>query len=85
MPPVMGRLPQLFRRAAPWRMRWQLILTVGLRIAQEGRKRWERLSQREQREVTRIVRKSRGRPSNLSQRERSELRRLVGKAIGLNR
>jgi hypothetical protein len=67
------------------RLPWQLLLTVGLRIAQEGRRRWDRLSQREQREVVRIVRKSRGRPSNLSERERATLRRLVWKAVGPER
>ena len=78
----MPRLPALLRRPDPRRIPWQLIMGVGLRIAQEGRRRWERLSQREQREVVRIVRKSRGRPSNLSERDRAELRRLVWKAVG---
>ncbi len=77
----MPRLPELPRRLDPRRLPWQLILGVALRIAQEGRRRWERLNQREQREVVRIVRKSRGRPSNLTERERVELRRLVAKAI----
>jgi hypothetical protein len=72
MPPAMS----------PRRLPWQLILTVGLRIAQEGRRRWDRLNQREQREVVRMVRKSRGRPSNLTERERVALRRLVWKAVG---
>jgi hypothetical protein len=85
MPPAMPRLPQLPRRPDPRRIQWQLILAVGLRIAQEGRTRWERLNQREQREVVRIVRKSRGRPSKLSERERVELRRLVWKAVGPSR
>jgi hypothetical protein len=66
----------------PRRLPWQLILTVGLRIAQEGRRRWDRLSQRDQREVVRMVRKSRGRRSNLTERERMALRRLVWKAVG---
>ena len=57
-------------------------MTIALRIAQEGRKRWDRLNQREQREVVRIVRKSKGRASNLSPAERATLRRLVWKAAG---
>ena len=79
----MARFPQLPRGgSARGRIPWKLVMTVGLRIAQEGRRRWERLSQREQREVVRIVRKSRGRAGNLTPAERAELRRLVWKAAG---
>ena len=77
----MARLPQL-ARGSPRRISWQVVLGIGLRIVQEGRRRWGRLSQREQRELTRIVRKSRGRAGNLTAGERSELRRLVWKAAG---
>jgi hypothetical protein len=66
------------------RLPWQMILAVALRVAQEGRRRWERLSKREQQELMRIVRKSRGRPSNLSAREREELGRIVRKAVSFD-
>jgi hypothetical protein len=77
-----GRLPSLVARGR--RIPWQMILAVALRVAQEGRKRWERLSSREQQELTRIVRKSRGRPARLSERERQELWRIVRKAASLD-
>lgn len=81
----MARTPALSGRLDPRRVPWQVVLTLGLRIAQEGRTRWNRLTQREQREVVRIVRKSRGRAGNLTARERSELRQLVWKAAGPTR
>ena len=77
-----GRLPSLVARGR--RIPWQMILAVALRVVQEGRKRWERLSTREQQELTRIVRKSRGRPARLSERERQELWRIVRKAASLH-
>jgi hypothetical protein len=75
-----GRVTSLVARGR--RVRWQLVLTVALRVAQEGRRRWERLSQREQQELTRILRKSRGRPTRLTERERQDIWRIVRKAIG---
>jgi hypothetical protein len=66
------------------RIPWQMILAVALRVAQEGRKRWERLSKREQQELTRILRKSKGRPSRLTERERQDLWRIVRKAVSLD-
>ena len=78
----MAHLPQLRGIRSPRGISWQVLITVALRIVQEGRKRWDRLSQREQREVVRIVRKSKGRASNLSSAERATLRRLVWKAAG---
>ncbi len=79
-PPMAGRVTSLVARGR--RVRWQLVLSVALRIAQEGRRRWERLSKREQQELSRILRKSRGRPARLIERERQELWRIVRKAIG---
>ena len=61
-----------------------MILAVALRVAQEGRKRWERLSKREQQELTRILRKSKGRPSQLTERERQEVWRIVRKVASLD-
>jgi hypothetical protein len=81
----MPRLPALARHSDPRRIPWQVVLSVGLRIAREGRRRWDRLTERERREVVRIVRKSRGRASNVTERERGELRRLVWKALGPQR
>jgi hypothetical protein len=72
------RLPSLVARGR--RIPWQMVLALALRVGQEGRRRWERLSKREQQELTRIVRKSRGRPANLTPREREELWRIVRKA-----
>jgi hypothetical protein len=77
-----GRLPSLVARGR--RIPWQMVLAVALRVAQEGRRRWERLSKREQQELTRILRKSRGRPGNLSAGERGELWRIVRKAASLD-
>lgn len=76
----MSRVPRLPARVQ--RVPWQVVLTVGLQIAQEGRRRWGRLSQREQRELTLIVRKSGGRPGSVSAGDRAELRRIVWKALG---
>jgi hypothetical protein len=73
-----GRASQIVARGR--RLPWQAILALALRVAQEGRRRWERLSRREQQELLRIVRKSRGRPANITPGERAELRRLVSKA-----
>jgi hypothetical protein len=67
------------RRPIPWKV----ILAVGLKIAQEGRRRWDTLSKREQQEVVRIVRKSKGRLSNITAHEKAELRRIVTKAARL--
>ena len=73
-----GRTSRIVARGR--RLPWQAILAAALRLAQEGRRRWERLSRREQQELMRIVRKSRGRPGALTDRERAELRRIVVKA-----
>ena len=75
----MSRLPQLSRGASR-RVSWQVVLGLAMRIAQEGRRRWDRLSPREQRELVRILRESRGRVGNVTPGERAELRRLVVKA-----
>jgi DNA-binding CsgD family transcriptional regulator len=61
-----------------------MVLAVALRVVQEGRQRWERLSKREHQELMRIVRKSRGRPANLTPKEREELWRIVRKAASLH-
>ena len=77
MSPVPRRLPR-----RPGQIPWQVVLTVAMQIVQQGKRRWDRLDQREQRELIATVRKSRGRAGNLTPRERSELRRIVWKAAG---
>jgi hypothetical protein len=61
---------------------WQVVLFAARWLAREAPRRWNRLSERERREVTRILRKSRGRRANVTDREFSELRRLIWKALG---
>jgi len=51
----MARPTSLTGRADPRRVPWQVVLSLGLRIAQEGRARWNRLTQREQRDMVRDV------------------------------
>ena len=75
----MARLP-LPRRAR--QVSWRAVLALALQIAQEGRKRWNRLTAREQRTVRDAITRSRGRIDRLNQRERDELRRIVWKAVG---
>jgi hypothetical protein len=74
----MPRLP-LPRRSRD--IPWAAVLTLAMKVAQEGRKRWDRLSAREQRQVTDALRRSKGRIDHLSQRERTQLRELVWKAL----
>jgi hypothetical protein len=75
----MARLPSARRvREIPW----DAVLGVAVQIARQGKRRWNRLSQREQRELTDILRASRGRLQHLSKREREDLRRIVWKALG---
>ena len=74
-----GRTSALIARGR--RVNWKLVLAAGVRIVQEGRRRWENLTERERRELARIVRKSKGRPSNLLAHERQELWRIVRKAL----
>ena len=73
-----GRVPSLVARGR--RVPWRRVLAVGMAVVQEGRRRWSRLSAREQQELTRIVRKAGGRSGRLTDRERQELWRLVRKA-----
>ena len=75
----MARLP-LPRSAR--RIPWQAVLALAMRIAQEGRERWSRLTPHEQRQVRETLRRSRGRIDRLSERERQELRRILWKAVG---
>jgi hypothetical protein len=75
----MARLPSARRvREIPW----DAVLGVAVQIAQQGKRRWDRLSQRDQRDLTDLLRASRGRLQNLSKREREDLRRIVWKALG---
>jgi hypothetical protein len=73
-----GRTPAP-RRPIPWKV----VMAVGLKIAEEGKRRWDLLSHRDQQEIVRIVRKSKGRISNITAQERAELRRIVTKVSKL--
>jgi hypothetical protein len=75
----MARLPSARRvRDIPW----DAVLGAAVQIAQQGKRRWDRLSQREQRDLMDILRASRGRLQTLNRREREDLRRIVWKALG---
>jgi hypothetical protein len=74
-----GRTKSLIARGR--QVRWQLVFAIAMRVVEEGRKRWDRLSKHEQQALTRILRKSKGRPSRLTERERQELWHIVRKAI----
>jgi hypothetical protein len=78
----MPRAPRLPRGPGGRPIPWNTVLALGLRIAQEGRRRWDRLSRHEQQRLMALLRKSRGRLGMLHERERTELRRIVWKAIG---
>ena len=81
MPPT----PRLPRGRGLRQVPWDVVLSTAMQIAQHGKRRWDRLTQREQRELVETLRRSRGRLSNLTQRERTELRRIVWKALGPER
>lgn len=66
-------------RAIPW----ATVLTVATQVAREGRKRWERLSKREQDDLVRILRKLPRGPSAITASDRTRLRKIVAKATGL--
>jgi hypothetical protein len=71
------RLPSIVARgrAVPW----ATVLTVATQVAREGRRRWERLSQREQDDLLRILRKVPDGPSAITPHDRATLRRIVRK------
>jgi hypothetical protein len=81
MPPT----PRLPRGRSLRQIPWDVVLSTAMQIAQQGKRRWDRLTQREQRDLVESVRRSRGRLRNLTQRERTELRRIVWKALGPER
>ena len=71
------RLPSLIARgrAVPW----VTVVTVATQVAREGKRRWDRLSKREQEDLTRILRKLPGGPNALTASDRAQLRRIVAK------
>lgn len=79
--PLMARLPVPRRGAPRGPLPWKTILAVAMWLIERGRERWDRLSPRDQREVTRLVRQSRGRRGNLTPHEQAELRRIVTRAL----
>jgi hypothetical protein len=72
------RLPSV--RAVPW----ATVLTVGLQVAREGKKRWERLSKRDQEDLLKILRKVPRGPSAITAHDRARVRKIVGKVASLD-
>ena len=71
---------QLSRLAARGRaLPWATVLTVAWTVAQEGKRRWDRLSRREQDDLVRILRKAHRGPSAIAERDRARLRTIVKK------
>ena len=62
-------------RALPW----VTVLTVAYEVAQEGKKRWDRLSKRDQDDLLRILRKVPQGPAAITDRDRARLRTIVKK------
>ena len=79
---MVKRLPVLLARgrAVPW----LTVATVAAEVAREGKKRWDRLSRRDQQELLRIVRKLPGGPSALTAQDRTQLRRIVGRVAAFD-
>ena len=73
----MPRLPSPVRRPIPW----VLVLRVAREVGAQGKRRWDRLSASEQRDLVALVRRSKGRPGNLSSSERTRVRAIVRKAL----
>jgi len=75
------RLPALIARgrAVPW----ATVLTVATQVAREGKKRWDRLSSREQDDLLRILRKVHRGPSAITPHDRERLRAIVRKVSTL--
>jgi hypothetical protein len=78
----MAKLPSIVARgrAVPW----ATVLAVGMQVAREGKRRWDRLSKREQDELLRIVRKAPGGPSAFTAHDRAQLRRIVRKVAAFD-
>jgi hypothetical protein len=73
-------MPRLTRRGRD--LPWKTVLALSAEVAREGKKRWDRLSTREQRQIRDVISRSRGRLDRISQRDRQELRRIIWKAVG---
>ena len=79
---MVKRLPALLARgrAVPW----LTVATVAAEVVREGKKRWDRLSQRDQQDLVRIVKKLPGGPSAITTHDRARLRTIVGKVATLD-
>jgi hypothetical protein len=79
---MVKRLPLLLARgrAVPW----LTVATVAAEVVREGKKRWDRLSKRDQQDLVRIVRKLPGGPSAITAHDRARLRTIVGKVATLD-
>lgn len=78
----MSRLPSLVARgrAVPW----VTVVTVATQVAREGKKRWDRLSKRDQHDLVRILKKLPGGPAAVTPSDRATLRRIVGKVASFD-
>ncbi|HVE67421.1 MAG TPA: hypothetical protein VNB64_02450 [Solirubrobacteraceae bacterium] len=75
-------LPALLARgrAVPW----VTVVTVATQVAREGKKRWDRLSKRDQQDLMRILKKLPGGPNAVTAADRATLRRIVGKTVSFD-
>jgi hypothetical protein len=78
----MAKLPSLIARgrAVPW----VTVVTVATQVAREGKKRWDRLSKRDQQDLLRILKKLSGGPQAVTATDRATLRRIVGKVASFD-
>lgn len=76
------RLPSLLARGRA--LPWATVLTLGAQVAREGKRRWDRLSTREQEDLLRIVRKAPGGPAAITPHDRATLRRIVRKVAAFD-
>ena len=67
-------------RAIPW----VTVVTVATQVAREGKKRWDRLSKRDQQDLVRILKKLPNGPGAVTASDRATLRRIVGKVATLD-
>ena len=74
----MAKLPAL--RAVPW----MTVVTVATQVAREGKKRWDRLSKRDQQDLVRILKKLPNGPGAVTPSDRATLRRIVGKVAAFD-
>lgn len=77
-----SRLPALIARGRA--IPWVTVVTVGTQVAREGKKRWDRLSKRDQQDLVRILKKLPNGPGAVTATDRATLRRIVGKVAAFD-